>query len=100
MRVDGRTPDRWASRDSLMHSPPETITTERLVVRRPTCSDAAAKYSYARDPEVMRHMDWATHTSVDDAIADGPALVSHNRALRAGRGSTPGRWVADIERVN
>src|SRR5690348_10242272 len=52
-----------------MHPPPQVITTERLVLRRPRLSDAAAKYSVARDPEVNRYMDWLPHKSVSDATA-------------------------------
>jgi GNAT acetyltransferase-like protein len=52
-----------------MHPPPQVINTERLVLRRPRLSDAAAKYSVARDPEVNRYMDWLPHKSVSDATA-------------------------------
>lgn len=45
-----------------MASPPEIITTERLILRRPQPTDAAATYEYASDPEVTRFMDWPTHT--------------------------------------
>ena len=58
-----------------MHPPPQVITTGRLVLRRPKPSDAAAKYSVSRDPEVNRYMDWLPHKSVSDATAlvDGAA---------------------------
>jgi ribosomal-protein-alanine N-acetyltransferase len=52
-----------------MHRVPETITTRRLVLRRPKLSDAAAIYEYASDPEVTRYMDWPTLSSVADAVA-------------------------------
>jgi ribosomal-protein-alanine N-acetyltransferase len=52
-----------------MHGAPETITTARLVLRRPKSSDAAAVYEYGRDLEVTRYMDWRTHTGVADATA-------------------------------
>lgn len=57
------------SRISLMHRPPQTITTARLVLRRPKLSDAAAVHEYGRDPEVSRYTDWPTHSSVADAVA-------------------------------
>jgi RimJ/RimL family protein N-acetyltransferase len=52
-----------------MREPPETITTARLVLRRPKLSDASAIHAYGRDPEVARLMDWRAHTSLDDAVA-------------------------------
>jgi ribosomal-protein-alanine N-acetyltransferase len=52
-----------------MHRPPETITTTRLVIRRPKLSDASPIHEYGRDPEVTRYMDWPTHTCVADAVA-------------------------------
>jgi [ribosomal protein S5]-alanine N-acetyltransferase len=52
-----------------MRAAPETITTARLVLRRPKPSDAAAMYDYGRDPEVTRYMDWRTHASLADARA-------------------------------
>jgi [ribosomal protein S5]-alanine N-acetyltransferase len=55
---------------------PETITTERLVLRKPKASDAPAVYEYGRDPEVARYMDWPRLASLDEAIA------STERALR------------------
>jgi RimJ/RimL family protein N-acetyltransferase len=47
---------------------PEVLTTERLVLRRPSLSDAADIYEYAHDPEVTRHMDWRTHTDLREAV--------------------------------
>ena len=44
---------------------PETIETERLVLRRARPEDAEAVFAYASDPEVTRYMDWPTHVSVD-----------------------------------
>ena len=52
-----------------MHSPPEVITTDRLVLRRPNAADATAKYEYSRDPEVARYMDWVPHADLDSALA-------------------------------
>jgi RimJ/RimL family protein N-acetyltransferase len=48
--------------------PPKIIETERLSLRRPLLSDAAAIFEYARDPEVTRYMDWSMHTSPDGAV--------------------------------
>jgi ribosomal-protein-alanine N-acetyltransferase len=52
-----------------MHSPPEVITTARLVLRRPNAADAGAKYEYSRDPEVARYMDWVPHPDLASALA-------------------------------
>jgi [ribosomal protein S5]-alanine N-acetyltransferase len=48
---------------------PETIATERLVLRKPKASDAPAVYEYGRDPEVARYMDWPRLRGLDEAIA-------------------------------
>lgn len=42
----------------------ETIRTERLTLRRPRPSDAAAVFNYASDPDVTLHMDWTRHTDI------------------------------------
>ena len=47
--------------------PPETIVTDRLVLRLPKPSDDEAVFAYASDPEVTRYMDWARHTDIRDA---------------------------------
>ncbi len=47
---------------------PETLTTQRLLLRRPAVSDAADVYAYAHDIEVTRYMDWPTHTSPHDSV--------------------------------
>jgi RimJ/RimL family protein N-acetyltransferase len=59
-----------------MHDPPELITTERLVLRRPKAADASAKYEYSRDPEVARFMDWTPHASLRDAATLVEAAAS------------------------
>lgn len=42
-----------------MQTPPETIETERLVLRVPVMEDAAAILeTYARDPQVTRYLSW------------------------------------------
>jgi RimJ/RimL family protein N-acetyltransferase len=43
---------------------PETITTSRLLLRRPAAGDAEAVFArYACDPEVTRWVAWPTHRS-------------------------------------
>jgi ribosomal-protein-alanine N-acetyltransferase len=48
---------------------PETLATDRLILRRPRPSDADAVFAYASDPEVTLHMDWPTHTDVGQSLA-------------------------------
>jgi [ribosomal protein S5]-alanine N-acetyltransferase len=49
---------------------PERIETDRLILRRPRASDAAAVYErYARDPEVTRFLSWPTHRSIGETRA-------------------------------
>jgi RimJ/RimL family protein N-acetyltransferase len=49
---------------------PETITTERLLLRRPVAADAEAmQHSYAGDAEVTKLLGWPRHLSVDDTVA-------------------------------
>jgi [ribosomal protein S5]-alanine N-acetyltransferase len=50
-----------------MIRPPEILTTERLVLRRPRLTDAAAVYEYGRDPQVTRYLVFPTHRSLADA---------------------------------
>lgn len=46
----------------------ERFQTERLILRRPTASDADAIFErYASDPEVTRFLAWPRHVSVEDA---------------------------------
>src|SRR5437773_3601813 len=48
----------------------QTVTTARLLLRRPLASDTAAIFTrYSSDPEVTRYVGWPTHTSVDDTRA-------------------------------
>ena len=45
---------------------PETIQTERLLLRRPQMEDAQEIFErYASDPDVTRYLHWETHGSVD-----------------------------------
>jgi RimJ/RimL family protein N-acetyltransferase len=52
-----------------MKPPPERLITARLVLRRPTPTDAPAVHEYGRDPAVTRHLIFPTHTSLADAEA-------------------------------
>ena len=46
---------------------PETLETERLLLRRPRPEDAAAIFTrYASDPDVTRYLAWPRHTGLDD----------------------------------
>ena len=49
---------------------PETIETERLLLRRPRQSDAQSIFHrYASDRDVTRYLSWPTHRSVADTLA-------------------------------
>lgn len=49
---------------------PESIETERLLLRRPLHSDAQNVFrSYAGDPVATRYLSWPTHRSVADTYA-------------------------------
>jgi RimJ/RimL family protein N-acetyltransferase len=49
---------------------PESIETERLLLRRPRHSDAQNIFrNYAGDPQVTRFLSWPTHASVADTWA-------------------------------
>lgn len=51
-----------------MLRPPETIETERLLLRVPVMEDAAAMLeSYASDPEVTRYLLWKPLRSLEEA---------------------------------
>jgi RimJ/RimL family protein N-acetyltransferase len=50
-----------------MIRPPDTLTTERLLLRRPRRTDVDAVYEYGRDPEVTRYLIFPTHRSRADA---------------------------------
>jgi ribosomal-protein-alanine N-acetyltransferase len=44
---------------------PETVETERLLLRKPTVADAEEIFErYASDPEVTRYLSWPTHRSI------------------------------------
>lgn len=49
---------------------PKTLTTDRLVLRRPRLEDAEALFErYTSDPEVTHFLTWPTHRSIDETIA-------------------------------
>ena len=49
---------------------PETIETDRLLLRRPKQSDAQAVFHrYASDRDVTRYLSWPTHRNVADTLA-------------------------------
>ena len=49
---------------------PETLTTERLTLRRPRAADAAAVFTgFASDSQVTRWLSWPRHRSLDDTHA-------------------------------
>jgi RimJ/RimL family protein N-acetyltransferase len=46
---------------------PAIVTTERLLLRRPTAADARDVFArYASDPEVTKYLGWPTHRSIAD----------------------------------
>ena len=47
---------------------PETLATDRLVLRLPALSDAEAIFEYGSDPEVARYMDWPMHETVGTVV--------------------------------
>ena len=48
---------------------PETFSTERLFMRRPKASDAAAVFAYGSDKEVAEFADWPRLERLEDAAA-------------------------------
>jgi RimJ/RimL family protein N-acetyltransferase len=60
---------------------PETFSTERLILRRPRSSDAAAVFEYGSDPEVAKYADWPRLGHVEDAAA---ALDNAARRWKSG----------------
>jgi len=50
---------------SPLPAPPETIRTERLLLRRPGIDDAPAIFrNWASNPDATRYLSWRTHQSV------------------------------------
>ena len=50
----------------MMTVMPRTLDTERLHLRRPQPTDAAAIFAYASDPVATRYMIWPTAEDMDD----------------------------------
>ena len=48
--------------------PPETLTTARLILRKPSAEDAPLIFAaYAQDPEVTRYLTFQPHRDLNDA---------------------------------
>jgi ribosomal-protein-alanine N-acetyltransferase len=45
---------------------PETVSTDRLTLRRPVAADVEAIFDYTSDPVVTRLLGWPQHTTVAD----------------------------------
>src|SRR5712692_5392477 len=55
-------------REFMIHAP-EILTTERLVLRRPRLSDAAAIFAeYAQDSEVIFFQCWRDHREIKETV--------------------------------
>lgn len=55
---------------ALPMKPPETFSTDRLLVRKPRRDDAAAAFAaFASDPEATRYLTWKPYTAVEP-VAD------------------------------
>jgi RimJ/RimL family protein N-acetyltransferase len=53
-----------------MNPPPESLTTSRLLLRKPRAEDASLIFAtYAQDPEVTRYLTFRPHRDVNDARA-------------------------------
>ena len=63
--------------------PAETFT-ERLLLRPPAESDAAAIFArYAQDRDVCRYLSWAPHRTIDDTIEFVRRITADNAAGRS-----------------
>ena len=50
-----------------MLNAPETLITERLILRRPRLTDAVALFEeYCQDPEVTKYMIWQPHQNIEE----------------------------------
>jgi RimJ/RimL family protein N-acetyltransferase len=45
---------------------PETVSTDRLTLRRPVAADVEAIFDYTSDPVVTRLLGWPQHTTIAD----------------------------------
>jgi ribosomal-protein-alanine N-acetyltransferase len=49
---------------------PETLITERLILRRPQLTDAVALFEeYCQDPEVTKYLIWRPHKDIQETIS-------------------------------
>jgi RimJ/RimL family protein N-acetyltransferase len=65
-------PDAYAQGGNRLNivKAPETIRTERLLLRKPVDEDASGIFErYANDAEVTRFLAWPMHNSIDDTRA-------------------------------
>ena len=67
------------------------IDTPRLTLRKMRMSDAPAVFSYARDPEVARHVLWEAHQSVWDTRAYIRYLLWQYRS------GLPSSWAIELK---
>ena len=62
------------ARDIGLMTPPETLHTARLVLRKPTREDAPLMFAaYGQDAEVAHYLTWRPHT----CVADSEAVIGH-----------------------
>lgn len=72
--------------------PPEVISTERLILRKPRMDDAPAVFEgWAKHPEVTRFLTWRPHTSVEQT----QALMK--RSIDAWDGEVNFRYLLEIK---
>ena len=70
--------------------PAETLTTERLTLRRPTLEDAGAIFDgYAQDPDVSHYTSWTPHASVETT------QQFLGEAIEAWNGNARFVWIVD-----
>ena len=74
--IEPLTPGRLRARALMvlarirLMTPPETLRTARLVLRKPTRQDATLMFAaYGQDHEVARYVTWRPHTCVSDSEA-------------------------------
>ncbi len=72
--------------------PPEIITTERLVLRKPRLEDAPLIFNeYAQDKEVTRFLLWRPHRSIEDT------KLFLRRCIRNWDGSHEFTWIITLK---
>lgn len=73
----------------MLHAP-KIFTTERLILRRPRLSDAAAIFEYGSDPTVIRYMDYRPRRNVNEVVN---SIEEHPTRWNAGKFS----WVLTVK---